>query len=112
MTEKLIPADLSDIKVALARIEGQTIALQKADETAQANADHRHRNLLQAIETFVPRRELEIEFRKCEERAAGLGKRLDDLEGDRKRVTWAIFSSSATAIGSVVILVLKKVGMF
>nr|WP_128083395.1 hypothetical protein [Methylobacterium sp. B34] len=108
----MIPKDLSDIKYAVGRIEATVTALQVADATAQANADHRHRNVMQAIETFVPRRELEIEFGKCADRAEHLSKRIDDLEADRKKVLWGVASAWFGPVAAAIIYVIKNFKIF
>ncbi|WP_156399189.1 hypothetical protein [Methylobacterium sp. Leaf466] len=55
----LDPNILIDISTKIAGIDERTKSLQAADISAQTNADHRHRNVMQAMETFVPRREME-----------------------------------------------------
>lgn len=55
----LDPNIIIDMSRAVAAIDERTKALQNADVQAQAQADHRHRNVMAAIETFVPRREIE-----------------------------------------------------
>lgn len=57
----LDPNILIDISSKISAVDERTKALQNADQQAQAMADHRHRNVMAAIETFVPRREIEAE---------------------------------------------------
>lgn len=48
-----------DISKTISAIDERTKALQNADVQAQIQADHRHRGIMQVIENFVPRREIE-----------------------------------------------------
>lgn len=53
------PNILIEISGKISGIDERTKSLQAADIQAQQNADHRHRNVMTAIENFVPRREIE-----------------------------------------------------
>lgn len=57
----LDPNIIIDISSKISAIDERTKALQNADVAAQTSADHRHRNVMTAIESFVPRREIEAE---------------------------------------------------
>lgn len=65
----VVSADLVDIRVTMARIDERTA--QQA-----VTAEHRHNNLKQAMEAFVPRREIEATNR-------GFDGRLRSLEAFR-----------------------------
>ena len=56
---ELDPNIIIDISKTISAIDERTRALQNADIAAQKAADHRHANVMQAISTFVPRREIE-----------------------------------------------------
>jgi hypothetical protein len=60
---QLDPNIIIEISSKISAIDERTRALQAADAQAQVNADHRHRNVMAAIETFVPRREIEAEHK-------------------------------------------------
>lgn len=62
------PNDVMEIKFSLIRIEERMAASAEA-------AEHRHANIKQAMDNFVPRRELDQTF-------AGLNTRLTSLDAD------------------------------
>lgn len=105
------PTLMIKIEVALARIEERQISVAKDIATLQREADHRHANIKQSMDAFVPRREIESSFVKVYEKIDGTSKRLDDLEADRKRVLWSIAWSWVSIIVGIGSMVLKKVGM-
>ncbi|MCJ2015224.1 hypothetical protein [Methylobacterium sp. J-076] len=92
------------ILVALARIEERQNSMLDANKSAQAAAEARHTNVMQAIATFVPRSEIEKDNRSLHERIDGVEKRLDTMD---KRI-WGAVAGAVGALGSVV---MTKVGL-
>ncbi|MBE7201827.1 MAG: hypothetical protein INR70_29045 [Parafilimonas terrae] len=92
------------ILIALARIEERQNSMLDANKSAQAAAEARHTNVMQAIATFVPRSEIDKDNRALHERIDGVEKRLDTMD---KRV-WGAVAGAVTAFGTVI---LTKVGL-
>jgi hypothetical protein len=69
---ELDPNVIIDISTKIAEIGERTKALQQADIQSQAAADHRHKNVMQAMENFVPRREIEAEFQSTRKYAENM----------------------------------------
>lgn len=92
------------ILIALARIEERQTSLVEANKSAQAAAEARHTNVMQAIATFVPRSEIEKDNRALHERIDGVEKHLDTMD---KRI-WGALVSAVGAFGTVI---LTKVGL-
>ena len=92
------------ILIALARIEERQNSLVDANKSAQAAAEARHTNIMQAIATFVPRSEIDKDNKAIHERIDNVEKRLDTMD---KRI-WGAVTAAAGALGSVV---LTKVGL-
>lgn len=92
------------ILIALARIEERQNSLVAAGQAAQAAAEARHTNVMQAIATFVPRSEIEKDNKALHERIDATERRLDTME---KRV-WGAVAGAVSALGSVV---LSKIGL-
>lgn len=80
--------DVWDIKLSLARIEERMTA-------SSESAEHRHANLKQAMDNFVPRRELDQTF-------AGLGARITSIEADvEEKVTESEVTEVKRRIGLI-----------
>lgn len=96
------------ILIALARIEERQNSLVDASKSAQAAAEARHTNVMQAMATFVPRSEIDKDNKAIHERIDAVEgrfeKRLDTMD---KRV-WGALAGAVTAFGSVI---LTKIGL-
>jgi seryl-tRNA synthetase len=118
------PNVIIDISTKIAEIGERTKALQDADKQAQEAANHRHRNVMQAIEQFVPRREIEAEnvaIRKYAEqmadaakvhcdanreailhRVTGIEKTIGDFTTGWSKIKWAlIFAAGSGALSGL-----------
>ena len=109
--------DLFEIKLALTRIEERTAAAAEA-------AEHRHANLRQAMENYVPRRELDQIFAGIGVRMASIEGELDDkaarstldalekrvskVESNQERVIWAVLSTLGMAAANLFGVTLKR----
>ena len=85
---------VQQILVALARIEERIKA-----QTEQS--EHRHNNLKMAIETFVPRRELDEKFSAIQDH-------IKDLQSSRARVIGWLAAAWLSGLGLVGGLLLRK----
>lgn len=92
------------IMVALARIEERQNSMLDASKSAQAAAEARHINVMQAIATFVPRSEIDKDNKAIHERIDAVAKRISTMDG---RI-WAAVIGAVGAFGAVI---LSKVGL-
>lgn len=92
------------ILVALARIEERQNSLVAASQSAQAAAEARHTNVMQAIATFVPRSEIEKDTKALHDRIDAVEERIGTMD---KRA-WGALIGAVGAFGTVI---LTKVGL-
>ncbi|WP_430913894.1 hypothetical protein [Methylobacterium sp. sgz302541] len=89
---------LTDIRVALARMEERQVALQTAADAGQKAAEARHTSLMQTIATFVPRSEIEKDHRALHDRIDALEGRLGTME---KRIWGVVAAIGGTVLHAV-----------
>ena len=110
------PNIIIDISKTMAAIDERTRALQNADVQAQIQADHRHRGVMQAIQLFVPRPEIENMNKSTRDYAEQLAKdSRDHCDANREAVvarvnkideTVEAFSATVKSLGGWILGVL------
>lgn len=126
----LIERMRGEIGEKLARIEGKSETIQVEQQAAQKAADHRHANVMQAIETFVPRKEIESNHRSVLERIDAVDKdaRARDVEVEKdarerddaisakvksiETKAWAALVGVISAVGLAALGVLGKITLW